>query len=271
MSWWDENDWIEPEQWIASGVEVVGTTYSMFWVINILTKEKGLFKPESNWRRSAFSEYAASKIGGALGIPCARLYVGNAFGGGGCISMDVRQGYSEHVLSGDALGRCGGLLNLEKSKEGMDVHDLPNEFSFQGLRPYLPKEVEHSLVRMLFFDSIIRNSGRHGSNFSFAIDERRGIKALLPLYDQGNAVLEEMSSRGGSRGWGRRRGSAFPYYGHGGMRRLFALEEMNECLRRDYPDIIADLVEKSKGAQFKKVTTALECYETLAERVSEFE
>ena len=274
MSWWDEKDWIDPEQWIASGIEVMGTTSSMFWVTNIVTKEKGLFKPESNWRRSAYSEYAASKIGRALDIPCAKLLVGNIFGGGGCISMDVRKGYSQRVLAADSLGRCGSLLNLEESKDGKNVYDFPFEMSFQGLLPYLPDEVVLSLVKMLFFDIIIRNSGRHASNFSFAIDERRSITALLPLYDQGNAVLEDSSypgddRRGGGRGWGRRRGSAFPYYGVGGMRRPFPLDELIACLQRDYPETMSSLIAKARTPEFKQATESLECYDVIMGRVNE--
>ncbi|MCL2044966.1 MAG: hypothetical protein FWG88_01085 [Oscillospiraceae bacterium] len=278
MNWWDDEDWIDPDEWTATVVEVVGTTYSMFWVTNKKTKERGLFKPESNWRRSAFNEYAASKIGNCLGVPCARLLVGNVFGGGGCISMDVRQGYSERILSGESLGRVGSLLNYEKSKDGKPVYDMPREMSFEGLLPFLPKEAELGMVKMMFFDSIIRNAGRHGSNFSFAIDDNRAITAFLPLYDQGNAVLEDTSSsdyggrggRGGRGGWGRRRGSAFPYYGHGGMHRPFPLEELNKCIKRDYPDLVRELVAKTRTEEFRTITTRLDCYELMMDRVNEF-
>ena len=271
MSWWEEEDWIDPDQWIASDIEVVGTTHSMFWVTNVVTKERGLFKPESNWRRTAYSEYVASKIGVVLGVPCAKILVGNIFGGGGCISMDVRKGYSDHILSGEELGRTGGLFNYHRSRGDRAVYDFPKEMSFQALLPYLPNDTELAMVRMMFFDSIIGNYGRHASNFSFAIDSSCAITAFLPLYDQGNAVLGASSQGGGRRGWGRRGGSAFPYYGHGGMHRPFPVDELYKCMRRDYPGLVSSLVLKTMSAEFRKVTTEYDCYDAITSKVNELE
>ncbi|MCL2136682.1 MAG: hypothetical protein FWH40_04060 [Coriobacteriia bacterium] len=275
MNWWEEQDWIDPDQWLMSGIEIKGTTPSMFWVINVQTHEKGLFKPDSNWRRSAFSEYAASKIAAALDIPCARIEVGNIFGAGGCISIDVRDGYQGHILAADNLSRCQGLLNYDESDDANAVYSKPGEMSFMGLLPYLPRQAEQGLIQMMFFDAIIGNFGRHLSNFYFTINAQRAITGLLPLFDQGNAMLSEASRQGGRGrgywGWGGQDGSAFPYYGQGGMHRPFPFVDMFECMWEDYPDLLNELFLRARTARFEKVLNDFDCYNVVMERIDKYQ
>ncbi|MCL1912554.1 MAG: hypothetical protein FWG10_01395 [Eubacteriaceae bacterium] len=267
LGWWHEKDWLDPNQWVMSGVEVSGTTGNMCWVMNTVTGDSGLFKPESQWRRSAYSEYAASKIAEALEIPSAKILVGKLFGASGCISLDVRKGCSDHVLTCGSLLRCGGLLNRKKSDGNEMVYDNPGEMSFQGLLPYLPPDAELGMAKMMFFDAVIKNSGRHGSNFMFAIDHRRAISGFLPLYDHGNALQQGVSRWGR----GRREGSAFAYHGYASMRQTFPFDDLYACLRRDYPALVGSLVAKLRSGGFREATAKLECYDFIIERLNNLE
>jgi hypothetical protein len=221
MNWLDEADVIDSEQWVVSGIEVMGTTPGMCWVANVQTKQMGLFKPETRWRESAYCEYAASKIASALDIPSARVLVGELFGFVGCISLDVRASVSEQALAAESLYRCGGLLELRQVIDGEatageatggeatageatdseptdsePTYSEPEEMSFEGLLPYLPPEAELGLVQMMFFDCISENTGRHESNYMFSIDDRRAISGMLPLYDNGICFQSVSSSMG---------------------------------------------------------------------------
>ncbi|MCL2631847.1 MAG: hypothetical protein FWD45_01990 [Coriobacteriia bacterium] len=272
MSWWNDNDWIDPDKWVMSGVEVVGTTQDMCWVINIETGDTGLFKPETQWRRSAYAEYAASKVAEELGVPSAKILVGELFEAGGCISMDVRKGFTDRVLSAGALGRCGGLYNRDKSRPGVPVYDNPRELSFQGLKPYLQPDAQENLIKMMFFDCVTRNGGRHESNLSFTVDGNRAISAMLPLYDHGWAIQDR--GRGGGRGGGGRGGrgggSSFAYVGQGGFRANIPFEDLYTYMRRDYPELIDGMMAKAQSDQFRKTTTKLECYDFLIDRINAF-
>ena len=258
MSWWDEQDWIDPAQWVMSGVEVMGTTPGMCWVTNIVTKDRGLFKPESRWRRSAYGEYGASKLAAILEIPCAKVIVGELFGGGGCISFDVSRTSEYRVLVGSDLYLCGGLLNLEQSQVGDLVYDDPDEMSFLGLRPYLPANAETDMVRMMFFDCVTMNGGRHSDNYSFEVDARCAIRGMLPLYDHGWCFQEHRFMG---------RGSSFPYFG----RRGFLFEDLYVNIKRDYPELVAALASKARSDEFRETATKLEIYDFITQRVDEFE
>ena len=262
MPWWNDEDWIDPSQWMVSCIEVMGTTHDMCWVMNTVTGESGLFKPESHWRKSAYCEYAASKIAQSLNIPSAKVIVGDFRGKPGCISFDVRKGCADRVVTGDALYNCGNLVNFEESKGSAVAYGRPDELSFLGLLPFLQRGAEISLVQMMFFDCITRNSGRHPSNFSFAIDSRPAISGLLPLYDHGWCIQENRFMRGGS---------AFGYYGPSSFHRSFPFDSLYECMLRDYPELIETMVEKAYSSEFKETTEKLECYGFIMRRIESFQ
>ena len=287
MNWLDEADIIISDQWMVSGIEVMGTTPGMCWVANVQTKQMGLFKPETRWRESAYCEYAASKIALALNIPSARVLVGELFGFVGCISLDVRAGVSEHALAAESLYRCGGLLELRNATDGEASYSEPEEMSFEGLLPYLPPEAELGLVKMMFFDCISENTGRHESNYMFTVDANRAISAMLPLYDNGICFQSVSGSVGsligsdgdagrgrggrGRRPWFMRDGSSFPYYGEGGFHTSFPFDELYALMRRDYPELIGELVARIRSDEFRAAASKLGCYEFIIERLNRFE
>jgi hypothetical protein len=302
MSWWEETDWISSDEWEFTSYETRGTTPGMRWVMNTVTKDSGLFKPESRRKQSTYNEYAASKIAEVLKIPSAKVLVGKLFDLPGCISMDVRKGYSESIIIADSLLRFGELLNLKESRGEKMVYGSPVEMSFQGLLPYLSVEAELGLVKMMFFDCITGNPGRHESNYMFSVDNRRTISGLLPLYDHGLCFqelgyLHDFSSilgieigstsgddfrgwwRGGGSGRGMRgggrgliwRGSSFPYYGPGGFFSNFPFDELFGHMQRDYPELINTLTAIINSEEFREVATKLECYDFIVERVNRFE
>ena len=184
------------------------------------------------------------------------------------------------MLSGEDLWGIGGLLNQDALREGKTVYGEPEEMSFQGLRPFLPPTAVQGLLQMMFLDCITDNTGRHGSNFLFAIDERQAITEMLPLYDHGRCFEGTRLARGGQndgfmrgrRGWGPMGdGSSFPYYGQGGFFCNFPFPVLYDHMRSDYPAFIGEMVSIMRSEGFRQVAAKLECYDFLIDKLEAFE
>jgi hypothetical protein len=129
--------------------------------------------------------------------------------------------------------------------------------------PYLPQQVEHSIVKMMYFDCITDNPGRNSRNYLLEIDGRPAITALLPLYDNEFCIQKPMKFM--------REGSAFHYYGSssfpfGG----FPFEVLYECMQRDYPELANSLEAKAKSKAFYEATKKLGCCDFMLDRVNRF-
>ncbi|MCL1802194.1 MAG: hypothetical protein FWG30_00920 [Eubacteriaceae bacterium] len=293
MSWWSESDWIDSEAWEFDEYEQRGTTPGMRWATNTLTGESGLFKPESYRKRSAYCEYAASKVAELLGIPSAKVLVGILANMPGCISLDVRSGYTDKIILADSLQWSGDLLKLRESSESERVYGRPSEMSFQGLLPFLTYEAELGLVKMMYFDCITDNPGRHESNYMFSIDSRGAINSLLPLFDHG-LCFQEISylhdfctalgmdvgngrdefrgrGRGMRRGWFMFGGSSFPYFGRGGFGSSFPFDDLYGYIKNDYPELISYYSERIRSDEFRQGTASLGCYDFIMDKLDSFE
>ena len=254
-SWLDPQDAIDSDIWVKMDDETEGSTPDICWVMNAATRKRGLFKPDRYGETESYNEYVASKIAFFLDIPCAKIEVGFLFGKFGCISHDCNNERRHRTSNGDSLFRCDALFNNKRSDTNGVIYDSPLEISFMGLIPYVSKETEIDLIKMMFLDCIMFNPDRHGGNFSFYINRCRAISGLMPLYDHGLCMRSDL-----------RDVSLFPYEGR--FEPSFA--ELFRRINADYPEFVSMMMKRVQSDEFNGLLNKLECACFIQGRIKKF-
>jgi len=253
--WLGEQDIIVPAFWMKTDDEIEGSTLDICWVKNIETRKRALFKPDPVDNDAAYREYVTYKVAAFLGISCATIEVGSLLGRFGCISYDCNTERRHRISDGDSLYRCDKLFNDKKSDSNNTIYDSPIEISFRGLLPYVTKDTEIDLVKMMFLDCLMLNPDRHGGNYSFYINKQRAISGLMPLYDHGLCMRADL-----------RDVSLFPYEG----RTEPSFIDLFRSIRKDYPEFINGMMSKVFSADFAVLLKKLECYDFIMGRANRF-
>jgi hypothetical protein len=256
VNWLDFGDIIKSYEWELIDDETIGSTPDICWVRNVKTGKKALFKPNSHGKNEAYCEYAASKIAGFLNIACARIEVGELFFKYGCLSYDCSDEKRYRIADGYSLFRCDLLFNNFQKDSKDQEYKNGLEISFKGLLPYISKQTEVELIKMMFLDCLIKNSDRHPGNYSFYINFQRVLCGLMPLYDHGHSLFESYRDI-----------SLFPYEGFAEL----PFDDLYRLLIKNHSEIVNDLLDKMKTAEAKELLIKLECYEFIWERLKNFQ
>lgn len=160
------------------------------WLINTITKEKGIFKfPKGIEIGEPTGEYWAEKLASQLAevleIECAKVDIGTFQGKVGSMSYmilkeneELREGIQYITTTYKSYDEDKFIDYI--TGESYSINMIYNSIKETGLF--------NEFLKIPIFDALIGNSDRHHSNWGIIKDKKSGALSLSPLYDNGSSL-----------------------------------------------------------------------------------
>lgn len=160
------------------------------WLINTITKEKGIFKfPKGIEIGEPTEEYWAEKLASQLAevleIECAKVDIGTFQGKVGSMSYmilkeneELREGIQYITTTYKSYDEDKFIDYI--TGESYSINMIYNSIKETGLF--------NEFLKIPIFDALIGNSDRHHSNWGIIKNKKSGALSLSPLYDNGSSL-----------------------------------------------------------------------------------
>lgn len=160
------------------------------WLINPITKEKGIFKfPKGINIGKPTGEYWAEKLASQLAevleIECAKVDIGIFQGKVGSMSYMILKEDEELIEGIQYITTAYKSYDEDKfidyeTGESYSINMIYNSIKETGLF--------NEFLKIPIFDALIGNSDRHHSNWGIIENKKSEVLKLSPLYDNGSSL-----------------------------------------------------------------------------------
>lgn len=192
---------LDLDDWIWAYEEPAGDSDKQ-WLIDTGTGTEWLFKPLKPGRSpdEAASEYVASRLAYALGVPAARVELGHRDGVHGCVSQNVITDRTHGLVDGATF--LGALVDgfdpKDRQSRGHSVRNIVT--ILRELDPPSGGGPDESAISSfagyLILDALIGNTDRHSKNW--AVETTLAARdRLAPSFDHATSL--GITSRGKKR------------------------------------------------------------------------
>jgi len=186
---------LDESKWELLAEEHLGAQPNKYWFVNIETKERALFKPDTEAKESVF-EWGAYEVARQAGVTVAKTEMVEYKGLRGCLSYDYKNIYNENSKMvyrpvAKMYEKEGLVTHRSKDSKKVKLKQIP-KISLGYAKKRIP-EIEEQMVDMLYLDCLISNRDRHGTNWDLAIDTSTGKIEVAPLFDHGLSLWNQYS------------------------------------------------------------------------------